>query len=294
MDETSRDAVVGRLKELSLRGGSHEMLSTICRAVRPSHHGWTERECEELRKDLIRLIGVPEADGGPDIRHDSDRIEEVFVPFVDEAEIASDGPVPGESITEPMRDWVSCHRNTSTALTTYPAQFPLVGVTDKDVLVRLDAVDREHVWRLQQLHMSMNERNSRTETELDEALEELRRAKAKLQEADSMLGMCIRLPLASDNEPIRVGDVLEDGEYAFVVDSVTKYADGAWSISDENGVAWAACDVRHRRNPTVEDVLFEFARFWSDEELTDIEHLQPHAAQTIAEYAKRLRLAEER
>lgn len=44
--------------------------------------------------------------------------------------------------------------------------------------------------------------------------------------------------------------------------------------------------------PTVEDVLFEFAQFWSDEELTDIEHLQPHAAQTIAEYAAKLRLAD--
>jgi len=45
--------------------------------------------------------------------------------------------------------------------------------------------------------------------------------------------------------------------------------------------------------PTVEDVLLEFARFWSDEELTDIEHLQPHAAQTIAEYAGKLRLADD-
>lgn len=51
-------------------------------------------------------------------------------------------------------------------------------------------------------------------------------------------------------------------------------------------------DIRHHHAPTVEDVLFEFARFWSDEELTDIEHLQPHAAQTIAEYAAKLRLAE--
>lgn len=290
MDETSRDAVVGRLKELSLRGGSHEMLSTICRAVRPSHHGWTERECEELRKDLIRLIGVPEADGGADIRADADRVEEVFVPFVDESEIAPDGPVLGESITEPMRDWVANHLDKTTALTTYPAQFPLVGVTDKDVLIRLDAVDREHVWRMQQLRMSMNERNSRTETELDEALEELRRAKDKLQDADSMLGMCIRLPLASDNEPIRVGDVLEDGEYAFVVDSVTKYADGAWSISDENGVAWAACDVRHRRELTVEELLtkvIEEAVGYGDAHTTA-------ALEAVLKYADRLRLAEER
>lgn len=52
-----RVEIVARLEALTLRGGSHEMLSSVCRAVRPAHHGWTERECEALRHDLIALIG---------------------------------------------------------------------------------------------------------------------------------------------------------------------------------------------------------------------------------------------
>lgn len=64
MDE-ERKAVAARLRELELRGGSHQMLSAICACVRPAHHGWTERECRALAAALADML-----DGGAGGRED--------------------------------------------------------------------------------------------------------------------------------------------------------------------------------------------------------------------------------
>ena len=69
----------------------------------------------------------------------------------------------------------------------------------------------------------------------------------------------IRLPKDADGEYIHVGDVLTDGEYKFKVFELAAFGDGSWSIRNEDGNAWAACDVTHHHEPTVEDVLREFA-----------------------------------
>ena len=69
----------------------------------------------------------------------------------------------------------------------------------------------------------------------------------------------IRLPKDADGEYIHVGDVLTDGEYKFKVFELAVFGDGSWSIRNEDGNAWAACDVTHHHTPTVEDVLREFA-----------------------------------
>ena len=68
----------------------------------------------------------------------------------------------------------------------------------------------------------------------------------------------VRLPTDADGVPIHVGDVLTDGEYTFRVDELAAFGDGSWSIRNEDGNAWAACDVTHHHEPTVEDVLLEF------------------------------------
>ena len=67
------------------------------------------------------------------------------------------------------------------------------------------------------------------------------------------------LPLDANGVPIRVGDVLTDGEHTFVVGELAVFGDGSWSIRNEDEDAWAACDVTHHHEPTVEDVLREFA-----------------------------------
>lgn len=99
------------------------------------------------------------------------------------------------------------------------------------------------------------------------------------------------LPKDADGKPVHVGDVIEwcDSGETIVVEGVGN--DILFYIDGESAEWTAARNKRHYA-PTVEDVLFEFAQFWSDEELTDIEHLQPHAAQTIADFAAKLRLAD--
>ena len=97
----------------------------------------------------------------------------------------------------------------------------------------------------------------------------------------------VKLPVDADGVPIHVGDVLTDGEYTFRVDELAAFGDGSWSIRNEDGNAWAACDVTHRHAPTVEDVLqklLEQAVGYSDAHTTV-------ALNAIAEYAAKLRLA---
>ena len=92
------------------------------------------------------------------------------------------------------------------------------------------------------------------------------------------------LPEDADGVPIHVGDKLTDGEYTFVVDELAAFGDGSWSIRNEDGNAWAACDVTHHHAPTVEYVLEEFVARWMETHHDDIPALK-------AEYAARLRLA---
>ena len=98
----------------------------------------------------------------------------------------------------------------------------------------------------------------------------------------------VRLPVDADGVPIHVGDRLTDGEYTFTAYELAVYGDGSWSIRNEDGIAWAACDVTHCAS-TVEGVLQEFA-----ERVCNSGHKWGlDAAGTIAEFAARLRLAEE-
>ena len=97
----------------------------------------------------------------------------------------------------------------------------------------------------------------------------------------------MELPVDADGVPIRVGDVLTDGEYKFKVFELAAFGDGSWSIRNEDGNAWAACDVTHHHEPTVEDVLREMAdRCYADED-------EPRDRDAIvAEYAAKLQLRE--
>ena len=111
--------------------------------------------------------------------------------------------------------------------------------------------------------------------------------------ADRIDQEMVELPRDRDGVPIHVGDVLTDGEYTFRVDELAAFGDGSWSIRNEDGNAWAACDVTHHHAPTVEDVLREFTdEVWnrccegataSDSGIDEL----------VAEYAAKLRLAGE-
>ena len=101
----------------------------------------------------------------------------------------------------------------------------------------------------------------------------------------------MELPVDADGVPIRAGDVLTDGEYKFKVFELAAFGDGSWSIRNEDGNAWAACDVTHHHEPTVEDVLREFASAYDRIGGEDDEHQK--YLNLIAEYAAKLRLAKE-
>ena len=100
------------------------------------------------------------------------------------------------------------------------------------------------------------------------------------------------LPLDADGVPIHVGDVMEwvdpDGEVTVTctVDAVGVECFFAWDAANCRYAQKCANAYRHHHEPTVEDVLREFAAkvepSWRVTEL-------PNA--TLAEYAKRLRLA---
>lgn len=78
-----------------------------------------------------------------------------------------------------------------------------------------------------------------------------------MSDADLAEHGLVRIPVDADGVPIHVGDVVTDGKYTFVVYELAVFGDGSWSIRNEDGNAWAACDVTHHHEPTVEDVLCE-------------------------------------
>lgn len=108
----------------------------------------------------------------------------------------------------------------------------------------------------------------------------------------------IVLPRDADGEYVYVGDVMEDADgevftvssidYGFHLPNRESAAWMLWSIDAEFNEPADQC--RHHHEPTVEDVLREFA-----EKITDsqIPGMRPTYDEVIAEYAAKLRLAGE-
>ena len=97
------------------------------------------------------------------------------------------------------------------------------------------------------------------------------------------------LPLDAEGEPIHVGDVMEwpDGSTAEVVG----IGDGTFFYVEdgEDAAEWSSASGKiHHRAPTVEDVLREFALACED-----AGNSGPEVERIAAEYAAKLRLAEE-
>ena len=95
----------------------------------------------------------------------------------------------------------------------------------------------------------------------------------------------IELPKDADNVPWSVGDRDEDGN---VVTELMLTSDG-WCVFTDNDGHYRPERKRHYHTPTVEDVLREFADLVRKERV----ELATISEDTIAEYAAKLRLAEE-
>lgn len=55
----------------------------------------------------------------------------------------------------------------------------------------------------------------------------------------------VELPVDANGVPINPGDRLTDGEYTFVVASMSYHGYKSWSVLNEEGNAWDCCDVEH-------------------------------------------------
>lgn len=99
----------------------------------------------------------------------------------------------------------------------------------------------------------------------------------------------VELPKDADGVPIHVGDVMEwcDSGETLTVEGIGK--DIVFYI-DNGGAEWtAARNKRHHHEPTVEDVLREFAEKVIDSQIPSV---HPTYEEAITEYAAKLRLAE--
>ena len=107
----------------------------------------------------------------------------------------------------------------------------------------------------------------------------------------------VRLPKDADGEYIHIGDRMESGDGdVFIVSSVdyglhSSHGRGKfWMLWNEDADFYErACECRHHKQPTVEDVLDEFASAYDRIGGEDEEHQK--YLNLIAEYAAKLRLA---
>ena len=100
----------------------------------------------------------------------------------------------------------------------------------------------------------------------------------------------LRLPKGADGVSIYVGDRL-DG-YGKTIEVVElRYGRSGWVIVSRDGNAYAdTFAFTHHHEPTVEDVLREFAEKITDSQIPGV---HPTYEEAIAEYAAKLRLAGE-
>ena len=182
------------------------------------------------------------------------------------------------SITDELREW-------------WVRKFPIMDKElNKDFIAIADRIDAEHQkaldeWKAKHGQMWLKG-YSECHAELLEGNETLA----------SDLERCgwIRLPKDADGEYINIGDVMESkgsnllfGESSFEVRSM-RCDECGWEVYDRLGGRYVPSLLRHHHAPTVEDVLTEFAA-----KLIERGELTNGGAQTIAEYAAKLRLRED-
>jgi len=108
--------------------------------------------------------------------------------------------------------------------------------------------------------------------------------------ADRIDSEMMELPKDADDEYIHIGDVMEwcDSGETLTVEGIG--SDVLFYIDGENAEWAAARNKRHHHEPTVEDVLREFAEKVIDSQIPSV---HPTYEEAITEYAAKLRLADD-
>lgn len=145
----------------------------------------------------------------------------------------------------------------------------------------LRAYVRGHSWK------SLTTIADRIDAEHEKAVQE-EFVRVYTSDADMEHDGWIRLPRDADNEIVNVGDKL-DGYNKTIEVMWLRLGSTGWWIIDEYGKSYACCDAfLHHHEPTVEDVLDEFASAYDRIGGEDEEHQK--YLNLIAEYAAKLQL----
>ena len=99
----------------------------------------------------------------------------------------------------------------------------------------------------------------------------------------------VRLPVDADGKVIHIGDTLDGYGETTVVRGLALRDDG-WSMTCENGLWFNFTAFTHHHEPTVEDVLREFAEKITDSQIPGV---HPTYEESIAEYSAKFRLADD-
>ena len=194
------------------------------------------------------------------------------------------------SITNELREWAVNHRAELDMGQLYPAMIECIA----------DRIDAEHEKAMsragQLLADAESDRNCYYVNWQDCKQKVLQgnitfdELNARIESLEYELSHCIELPKDADGEYIHIGDVMDgtcpSGKH--VNGTVNAIGDGVFWLS--NVQFSLKPDYMHHHNaPTVEDVLREFAEKITDSQIPDV---HPTYEEAIAEYAKRLTLAE--
>ena len=122
-----------------------------------------------------------------------------------------------------------------------------------------------------------------------------------IRELNNLADSSVLLPVDADGVPIHLGDKVYQvkGGWVYTVKSISFYPDNTTvTFECEHGFGSdSAHNVRHYHEPTVEDVLREFAEKMNENmgmyvgEAIDADEWRSADSSTIAKYAAKLRLA---
>lgn len=170
---------------------------------------------------------------------------------------------------------------------------------DADIMSDVGIVARARILDLCANIDAINEALEDEYAEMREFCNRLEDAADKREDVDLWGVSYTALPLDADGVPIHVGDEMQNVSAPASHGTVYRMeltCDGWWIYF--RGVGMRPSNYRHHHEPTVEDVLREFADEMNQNlgmytgEAIDADEWRDADAKTIAEYAKRLKLAE--
>lgn len=135
---------------------------------------------------------------------------------------------------------------------------------------------------------------TRFNREVGERLEHIRNVLGMSQKvvADLENAGWVRLPVDADGEVIHVGDELDVGFVARIVITDDEWPSYLYAYKETPHILTQhfCNEVSHHHEPTVEDVLREFAEKVIDSQIPSV---HPTYEEAIAEFAAKLRLADD-